>query len=391
MSLDSLKHRKTSSILTVLGIVIGITAIISLLSIGEGFQYSIETQLQAVGSDKIMVMAASEGVMMGGLFGEGLNDKDRDMIQKINGVEVAVGTLFKPLPMEFKKESLINNVIGIKNEDAENMFTQMKVFEINEGRYFKPNEKGVAVLGKGAAEDVFEKEPTIGDTVAIKGVNFKIIGVLKSTANRVRDNSIFIPMNQLRDMTDTKDSLSIIFAKVPNLDKIEEIADEIEEELDDEYGEGFYEATTSQQLLESVSSIFSVISFVLGGIASIALVVAGVGIANTMFTSVMERTKEIGVMKAIGATNFDIIQIFLVESAMLGLLGGIIGILLGVFISYGITLAAGDSLGVTFKATVTNEMILFSLGFSLAVGILSGIFPARRAAKLQPVEALRYE
>jgi len=358
------------------------------MSIGEGFQYSIETQLQAAGSDKIMVMSGSGGGM-GGFLGEGLNDKDIDMIQGINGVEVAVGTLFKSISMKFKKESLINNVIGIRTEDAENMFTQMKVFEINEGKYFKLNEKGVAILGKGAAEDVFEKKPTIGDTVAIKGANFKIIGILKSTANRMRDNSIFIPMDQLRDMTNSKDTLTIIFAKVPDLNKIEDVADKIQEELDDEYGEGFYEATTAQQMLENVSSIFSVVSFVLGGIASIALVVAGVGIANTMFSSVMERTKEIGVMKAIGATNYNIMEIFLVESAILGFFGGIVGLLIGLLISYGISIIAADALPIPFQTVVTVEMAVGSIIFSMIIGILSGAFPARNASKLEPVEALR--
>jgi len=388
LSIDSLKHRKTNTILTVLGIVIGITAVISLMSIGEGFQYSIETQLQAAGSDKIMVMSASGGVM-GGFLGEGLNDKDIDMIQGINGVEVAIGSLFKSVPMKFKKESLINNVIGLRTEDAENVFTQMKVFEINEGRYFKLNERGVAILGELAVEDVFEKELTIGDTVAIKGVNFKIIGVLKSTANRMRDSSLYIPMDQLRDMTDSKDSLTMVIAKVPDLDKIEKVADKIEEELDDEYGEGFYEASTTQQIAENVGSIFAVISFVLGGIASIALVVAGVGIANTMFTSVMERTKEIGVMKAIGATNIDVMQIFLIESSLLGLLGGVVGLFVGFLLSLLITIIAEGALPIPFKTIITLEMAIGGLLFSIIVGVISGIFPARTAAKLQPVDALR--
>jgi putative ABC transport system permease protein len=269
------------------------------------------------------------------------------------------------------------------------MFTQMKIFEINEGRYFNLNEKGVAILGKGAAEDVFEKNPTIGDTVSIKGINFKIIGVLKSTANRMRDNSIFIPMDQLRDMTDSKDSLTMVIAKVPDLDKIEKIADKIEEELDDEYGEGFYDATTTQQIAENVGSIFAVISFVLGGIASIALVVAGVGIANTMFTSVMERTKEIGIMKAIGATNIDIMQIFLIESSLLGLLGGVVGLFVGFLLSSLITIIAEGALPIPFKTVISLEMAIGALLFSIIVGIISGIFPARTAANLQPVDALR--
>ena len=138
-----------------------------------------------------------------------------------------------------------------------------------------------------------------------------------------------------------------------------------------------------------MGSIISLLSFVLGGIASIALIVAGLGIANTMFTSVMERTREIGIMKAIGATNYNVMEIFLVEAGLLGFFGGLIGTILGIIISYAITFLAGGILPVAFRTVVSPEMIVLSLSFSFVVGVLSGIWPARRAAKLQPVEALR--
>jgi putative ABC transport system permease protein len=387
LSLDSLKHRKTSSILTILGIVIGITAIVSLMSIGEGLQYAVSKQLEAVGSDKIIITSGSD--IMSAFMGEGLKENDVDMVESEDGVEIAVGVLFKTIPIKYRKENLISQVIGVSSKDTQKILDQMKVWEIDSGRYFKSGEKGVAILGKMAVENLFEREINIGDSVYIKDENFKVIGIFKSTANNQRDKSIFIPLEQLREITDSKDSLTMIFVKVSDTSKIEKIADEIEEELDEEYGEGYYQATTSEQMAESVGSIFSILTFVLGGIASIALIVAGVGIANTMFASVIERTREIGVMKAIGATNYNVMEIFLIESALLGFFGGIIGSLLGFLISQIITVFAGNLLPVPFETVVTTEMIITSLLFSTIVGVVSGLWPARKAAKMQPVEALR--
>jgi putative ABC transport system permease protein len=387
LSIDSLRHRKISSFLTVLGIVIGIASIISLLSIGEGLQQAVSEQLKAVGSDKIIITSGSN--FMTAFFGEGLKEDDIDMIESINGVETAIGILYKSVPISYRKENLIGQVIGMRSKDTEKVFSEMNVWEVDEGRYFKNSEKGVVMLGKRAAENLFKREISIGDTVYIRGENFKIIGILKSTANNQRDRSLFIPMEQLREITADKDSITMVFVKVSEPSKIEEIAKKIEEELDDEYGEGYFQASTSQQIAESVGSIIAILSFVLGGIASISLIVAGTGIANTMFTVVMERTKEIGIMKAVGATNYNVMEIFLIESSLLGFFGGAVGCLIGFIISQILTAIAGNFLPVPFRTVVTLQMILLGLTFSVIVGIISGILPARRASKMQPVEALR--
>ena len=389
LSISSLKHRKISSALTILGIVIGITAIVSLLSVGEGLQYSVSKQLEAVGSDKIIVTAGTD--FLASFSGEGLTEDDVKMVDSVNGIETAFGVLFKMLPVTYKKQSMIGQVIGLDSKDTDRVFNTLNVWTIDSGRYFDRGEKGLAMLGKVAAEDLFEKQVSIGDSITVDGEKFKVIGILKSTANRQRDSSIFIPLDQLRELTDSKDSISIIFAQVYDVDKVTEVAGNVQKKLDDKYGEGYYQATTSEQIAQNVSSIFSVISFVLGGIASIALVVAGVGIANTMFTSVMERTKEIGVMKAIGATNYNVMEIFIIESALLGLMGGVLGCVVGYALSLVINAVAVGAIPVAFHATVTYEMIALGIGFSVAIGVVSGLWPARRAAKLQPVDALRYE
>jgi len=393
IALDTFKHRKLSSILTVLGIVIGIAAIISLVSIGTGMQEALGEALEGMGSDKIMIMPGSLDDMSGfaAITTDSLIDKDVEIIEDISGVKVAAGMLMKSLPIKFDDEVKSSYVTGLSGEKADKLFLEMEIFEINEGRPYKEGDSKVIVVGSRFADDIFEEDVNVGDTLYIKNTKFKVIGNLKSIGNDEDDSNILIPLNDMRELVGGKDSLTMVWAQVSNPSNIDSVAEKIEKKMEDKYGENTISTITSGQMAEMMDGIFSTISFVIGGIASIAMIVAGVGIANTMFTSVMERTKEIGVMKAIGATNMDVVQIFLVEAALLGLLGGVIGVSLGLLISYGITFAAGDSLGVAFEATVTNDMILFSLGFSLFVGIISGIYPARRAARLQPIEALRYE
>jgi len=393
IAIDTFKHRKISSFLTVLGIVIGIAAIISLISMGTGLERSLSEQLEAMGSDKILVMPGDEqGLSLAAFTGESLVDHDVEIIEDISGVKMAAGLLFKTLPVRYKDEVISTYVSGATEEAYNKLFLEMKIFEINEGRSINEGEKsGVVAIGSRIVDDIFEDEVKVGDTLYIKDKKFKIIGNLKSVGNAQDDQNVYLTLEDMRNLVGGKDSLTLIYVQASNQKNIDDVAERIEKKLENKYGDNTIITLTSEQMTEMTSSIFAVLSFVIVGIASISLVVAGVGIANTMFISVMERTKEIGVMKALGATNYDVIQIFLVESALLGLLGGIIGLAVGIGISYLINLFATDLIPVTFEATVTTEMMIWSLIFSTGVGIVSGLWPARKAAKLQPVEALRYE
>jgi len=392
IALDTFKHRKLSSVLTVLGIVIGIAAIISLISMGTGLEISLSEQLEAMGSDKILVMPGDEqGLSLAAFTGESLVDNDVEIVEDISGVKMAAGLLFKTLPVRYKDEVISTYVSGATEEAYNKLFLEMKIFEINEGRSINEGESGVVAIGSRIVDDIFEDEVKVGDTLYIKDKKFKIIGNLKSVGNAQDDQNVYLTLEDMRNLVGGKDSLTLIYVQASNQKNIDDVAERIEKKLENKYGDNTIITLTSEQMTEMTSSIFAVLSFVIVGIASISLVVAGVGIANTMFISVMERTKEIGVMKALGATNYDVIQIFLVESALLGLLGGIIGLAVGIGISYLINLFATDLIPVTFEATVTTEMMIWSLIFSTGVGIVSGLWPARKAAKLQPVEALRYE
>lgn len=392
MSIDSLKHRKLSFGLTILGIVIGISAIVGLVSIGEGLKFTISDLLEQFGSENIMVMSSFAGGMPGtALLGEGLKDSDVEKIEKIRDVDLVIGMLVKTLPVEYKNNIVTTYVMGLPAKKSKEFFSDMQAFKLREGRYFKENEDNVAVLGVLAADELFDKEIGLGDNILVKEKSIKVIGILKSIGSNQDDQSVMLPLDTLRDVTGSDEALTMMFVKASDSSKVDSVAEAIEKKLDKEYGEDAFMAMTNEQVMESIGSIFSVVTFVIGGIASISMIVAGVGISNTMLTSVVERTREIGVMKAIGATNYNILEIFLIESAILGLLGGVIGCVVGIVLSELISIFAVGMLPVTFKTLVTPEIIMIALTFSVLVGVASGIFPARRASKLQPVEALRYE
>lgn len=377
-------------LLNVLGIIIGIAAIVALISIGNGLELYVTESLEDFGADKIMVIPGSFRGPATGSGGVSLSQSDEDMINKIRGVDQAIGIAYSQYPIKYKKELVTVYIAGVDAKKATNFFDNVGSFEIDTGRYFRAGESRVGVIGSMIATKAFDKPVKLGDSLVIKDYNIEAIGIMKSMGNSQDDSMVLLPLETYRTLFGASDEFSMIFVKATDEDKVKSVADDITKELDDEYGEDVFSAMTSEQIVEQVSGILGMITLVLGGIASIALVVAGVGIANTMLMSVMERTREIGIMKAIGATDYQVMEIFITESAMLGLIGGIIGVMLGSMMSAAIGLY-GQTLSFALKPAVTPQLVVLALSFSVIVGIVSGLWPARKAAKLQPVEALRYE
>lgn len=390
ISLYSIKRKKFMFLLNILGVVIGIAAIVALISIGEGMQASIEEAFEDFGADKIIVMAGGLQGMAGG-FGSGvsLEEADVKLIERVPGVVKASGMTFSQYPIKYRKESIVVYISGIGAEDAKDFFEDIASVEFESGRIYKKGEDKVVIIGS-RVKTAFDKDLKVGDSLEIKGTKFKIVGIMKSIGSPQDDNSVTMPLDTYRDLFGKSDELTMIYASATDADRAMRVAKDIEEELDDKYGEGIFSAITSEQLADQISSIFDMITLVLAGIASISLIVAGVGIANTMMMSIMERTREIGVMKAIGATNYQVMEIFLIESALLGFFGGIFGIVLGTGMSKAISFY-GQTFFFALNTAVTPQLALFALGFSVIVGMLSGAWPARRAAKMNTVDALRYE
>ncbi len=389
ISLHSIRRKKLSSALTILGIVIGIAAIVGLVSIGTGLQSSVSEQLESFGSDKIMVMASMSGGMGAPMSGQSLEDNDVDTVKDVSGVESAVGMLIQTASVKYSDQTATIYVIGLPGDDAREFFSDIESIDLEKGKFFENTDQRVAVLGYKTAYNVYDKEIKIGSYVEFMNKKYKVIGIMQQMGDPEMDQSVMVPLDSLRDSGDKE--ITMIYVKASDDTKVDSIAKKIEEELDDKYGEDAFMAMTSEQIAATVGTIFSMLSLFLGAIASIALIVAGVGITNTMFMSVMERTREIGIMKAIGANSRKVMEIFLVESALLGLIGGAVGCIVGVLLSAVISVASVYYLPVTIKLSIPIWLLLFGLGFSVLVGILAGVWPARRAAKMNPVDALRYE
>ncbi len=244
--------------------------------------------------------------------------------------------------------------------------------------------------------DVFKKGVDVGDKIKINDQKFRVVGIYKPFGNPDDDSSVGIPLETARELFDEPDELFVIMARTKDGFNTADVAEDIKEKLRRDRGlkegEEDFTVQTYEQLREGAGVVLDIVHLFLIGIASISLMVGGVGIMNTMYTSVLERTREIGVMKAIGARNSDIMMIFLIESGIMGMVGGAIGVVIGIALSKIVEYVAEQELGmVLLKANVSIELILGALTFSFLVGCISGILPARQASKLNPVDALRYE
>lgn len=400
LSIDNLVHRRTRSLLTIIGIFIGIAAVVGLMSIGDGLQNAVMGEFEKMGSDKITIMSASPVGMMspfaGGLGNTPLTEKDVDNIARVKGVKLAGGMLMKTSFVEYGNEEKGVFVIGMPTDTTQEIFEDMQQVDMAEGRGLKESDSGKVLIGSHFADGLFDREVKIGSKISIEGKDYQVIGILESMGNKQDDSMVMMTIDDARDLYDDEESVAMIYAQIKPGYEPAEVAEDIEDKLrktrhEDEGSETF-SVSTSEQLMESFGAILGVVQAMIVGIAAISLLVGGVGIMNTMYTSVLERTREIGIMKSIGATNRDITTLFLIESGMLGMIGGLVGILIGMSLGKLTEIIAEQALGSTLlKASFSPELIIGALIFSFVIGSISGVLPARQAANLKPVDALRYE
>ncbi len=415
LSLNSLTHRGMRSWLTILGIIIGVAAVIAMLSIGAGMSQSVEAQMSGLGADVLTVSPGytqaerSSGGFKGISSGlsettdndDTLTDKDIFAISAVDGVLVVNGIISGQAEIQYLSESVSVSIEGVDPT----AWSEMTSSELESGRSLGQGDGNNVIIGSSIANDIFYKTLTLNTQIKIEGKTFKIVGILKESGTGGfggDDYSIIMTQDAARDIVDDIDSdeYSSIEIQITNTDIVDEIIENVENTLytSRRVNEETQDFTVSTQtsIIETITSTTETLSFFFIGIAAISLLVGAIGIANTMFMSVMERTRLIGILKSLGSKNSEIMKLFLTESGIIGFMGGLMGIFLG-FIFVGIISGAGLNLigsrtaTSTAVAVITPELILFALVFSTVIGIVSGLIPARKAARLQVVEAMRIE
>jgi putative ABC transport system permease protein len=391
--LRSFLFRKRRTFLTVLGIVIGSTLILTLVLLGSGMERALASQLQAFGSDLIYVMPGdAEDPLSGFLAGGGeLKDDDIRRIRETRGVELAMGMQIRNFRVEYAGEEKIVNASGSPWEETRAIFEKSQGFQIDKGAWPTRDEQDLVVLGKLVAYERFSRPVQVGETLVISGRRFTVAGILKPIGNTDDDARMYLSTDRFRAITGERGGSAMGLAKIESGLPASGVARDVEYALERRRGSGEFTVFTSDNALEIVGGILGVVQLVLGAFAAVALIVGGVGIMNTMFTSVLERTREVGIMKALGATDRSILYLFLGEAGMLGAIGGALGVAISYAFAAGIEAAAASRDLAILQIDFDPLVVLFTLVFTFVIGSVFGAIPAVRASRLHPTEALRYE
>ena len=404
-SLTGLKTNKSRSFLTILGIVIGITAIILVMSLGKGAQNLILGQIQSMGSKTIAVVPGRQPSGMSdslNTFTDSLKNKDVEDLQKKSNVPHLAGIM----PIVFGSETATreNKIHQTTIFGVNNFFAQIYDIYPEEGRLFTEEEiaskSAVVIIGSKIKEKLFDSdEEVLGQKIKVKNQNLRIIGVLpkKGQFSFISfDDALIVPYSTAQQYIFGIKYFNRLVVDVDEEKNVDQTIDDIKITLRNNHNitdidkDDFF-VETQAQVMDMVGTVMNTLTLFLTAMAAISLIVGGVGIMNIMLVSVTERTHEIGLRKALGATNQDILSQFLIESMMLTIIGGIIGILLGAGFSFLISLILSKIMALNWVFAFPVSGALLGLGVSAFVGLIFGIYPARRASLKNPIEALRYE
>ena len=405
MGLNMLVHSKLRSWLTIIGIVIGIGSVVGILSLGDAMQEQVQSRLAEMDLTKITISpgytkASSNmpGPPGGGGGGGTTTDvelakKDISALRGLEGIQYIEGEISGSEPVIYAAQNATLSITGVDPQ----VWKYMTTLETQSGRLLEPGDTYVAVIGSGIASGTYDQDIGVNQVITISGKAVRVVGILSEEGQG--DRAIYMPINAAVTLID--DAQEGVYDTILVKAKSEDLVDGLMEDIVDKLmvsrhiareDDRDFTVSASKSMAESVTEMTSSMTLFLGAIAAVSLLVGAVGIANTMFTSVLEKTKEIGTMKAIGAKNRDILMIFLFNSAMVGLVGGILGVMLGAFVStlfpmLGLRMMGGGSSSIY----LSPKLMVFGLTLAVIIGVISGVVPAYRASKLKPVDALRYE
>ncbi len=397
LAFRNLKKKGVRSWLTLLGILIGILAVVSLITLGSAMKVAVTSQFGVSSTEVISIQAGGLSYgSPGSSVSKLLTKDDVDAIDKLSSIEFALGRNIETVSLEYNDHLEILSAYTIEEGYEKEIYETVGDFEAYSGRLLKSGDSRKVFLGYNFMDgdtNGFGKDIVPGKNILISGVNFKVVGILEKKGSFLYDKTIFMYSDDLRQIANYGDNVDLIQAKVKSKDLMDRAVEDIEKLLRQRrnvnVGEEDFEVSTPESSLKQVNQVLGGIQAFIIIIASISILVGSIGIINTMSTSVLERKKEIGVMKAIGARNDQIFMQFFVESGFLGLVGGAIGVLLGVLIGYVGTVGINNWIGSDATPQISWFLIFFSLAGSFLIGALAGIVPAMHAAKQDPVEALR--
>jgi len=399
MGLNMLVHSKLRSWLTIIGIVIGVGSVIGIVSLGDAMQANIQSKLSEMDLTKITITSgytkASSNMPgppgMGGASKDAeLTDDDLRALQGMESIQYKEGEISGSEEVKYAGETATLSITGVDPQ----VWKYMTTLKTSSGRLLEPADKYVAVIGSDIATEIYDHDIGVNQVITINNKSVRIVGILEEKGMG-DDSKIYMPIDGAVNLIDDaeKDVYDTISVKAKSEDLVDGLMNDIEKKLMvsrhiNQEDDRDFSVSASKSMAESVTEMTGTMTLFLGAIAAVSLLVGAVGIANTMFTSVLEKTKEIGTMKAIGAKNRDILMIFLFNSGMVGLVGGILGVMLGAIVSAGLQSMMGS---MTAGGGLSIALMVEGLLLAVSIGVISGVVPAYRASKLKPVDALRYE